>query len=121
MKKLLTFILFFLLIYACRAQVQTLFEGDLYAKSATECQLRHIRIGTKNEDTLLVLIDDEFYEFSGCIQEKKDKKGSYLCKDNCGSNYNIRIIPSEEGFIIIINNILSRDRYYLLSTHNVCE
>jgi hypothetical protein len=111
-----------LLVFSAQGQNNELFRGLMYVKTEDKCDLQAFRIGAY-EDNLVVMLDHKILQFENCLrnEESKEWDSNYLCKDKCGTNYNIRIVANKDGFMIVINNLLKKEEYYMISTRDICQ
>jgi hypothetical protein len=104
------------------AQSNELFRGVMYVKTVDKCELQTFRIGAY-DDNLVVMLDHKILQFENCLrnEESKEWDSNYLCRDKCGTNYNIRIVADNKGFMLVINNLLKRQEYWMISTGDICK
>ena len=100
-----------------------MFRGAMYVKTLEKCELQVVRIGAY-DDKLIMMLDKEILQFENCLHNEDAKltDADYLCRDKCGTNYQIKIIVENNyGFIFFINNLLKPEKTITISTANICK
>ena len=114
-------LLLLLLTLNLYAQPEVVFRGNLYQQTVKDCSVKATTVSVLGED-IIFTFDTSVEVYKNCIRAvSANNEPSYLCADQCGSNYSVRFSASGEGVLIKVENHLDGKKNYILSSANICN